>query len=93
MTDWTVDVFSKRDCPHCIAAQTYLADQNIPFNIIKLDDTAERHAFYDAEGLIGTERTVPQVFVTVDGVRERIGGAHELRISGIESLLRLGKAA
>jgi hypothetical protein len=48
-----------------------------------------RQALYDSLGLVGGARTVPQIFLEdADGEIYRIGGAQELKISGIESLFQ-----
>ena len=51
-----------------------------------LDDDDARAALYDRLGLVGDQRRVPQVMLTYAGEHMRIGGAHELRMSGVQSL-------
>jgi len=86
-----IEIHSKAGCPHCDTAKAYLAERRIPYTEHRHDNDAERQAFYDSLGLIGTARTVPQVIAWItyaDGEREmlRIGGARELQASGLDSL-------
>lgn len=53
---------------------------------------AERQALYDRLGLVGQNRTVPQVVLRDGGFDYRTGSARELRGSGVESLFRKGPA-
>ncbi len=87
---FSVVVHSKVDCPHCDDAKAYLGQLGIPYDDVRLDDDDDRQAFYDAMGLEGRDRTVPQVVLVdpLDGEMWRIGGAKELRMSGIGDLFR-----
>jgi glutaredoxin 3 len=87
--DVTITVNSKTDCPFCDDAKAFLADLGIPFVEAKYDDDAARNAMYDRLGLIGVQRRVPQVVLIYEGEHLRIGGAGELRASGIQSLFGL----
>ena len=82
----TAIMFSKSGCEFCDEARAFLAANDIPCKEEKLDDPAERAAMYDKFGLSGSARTVPQIVITAYGEDYRIGGAQELRISGIASL-------
>jgi glutaredoxin len=82
----TATMFSKRDCPYCDEARAFLAANDLPCVEVKLDNAADRAAMYNRFGLTGSARTVPQIVITADGEDFRIGGAQELRISGIKSL-------
>jgi glutaredoxin len=60
-------------------AKQYLSEHGIPYTELVFDDDQERQSMYDELGLIGSQRTVPQIFrATPDGDRERIGGYSDL---------------
>ncbi len=82
-----VTMFSKDDCPACASAAAFFEAHVIDRTEIKLNDRADRLALYDRFGLQGTDRTVPQIVLTDPwGDTYRIGGAHELTMSGLQSL-------
>jgi glutaredoxin 3 len=87
--DVTITINSKTSCPFCDDAKAFLSGQGIPFEEIKYDDDAARNALYDRLGLVGDQRRVPQVMLGYAGELMRIGGARELRMSGIQSLFGL----
>lgn len=59
-----VTILSKTDCPSCKRAKEWLASAGIEYAEEVYDDFAERQAMYDRLGLVGTERTVPQITVS-----------------------------
>ena len=81
----TVEVNSMPDCIHCTEAKVWLSLHGIPFKEIVHPDPAERQAFYDANGLVGGKRTMPQVFLVdeISGDRSLLGGASDLKASGL----------
>lgn len=84
-----VEVHGKDGCPYCVEVKTFLTEAGVPFTEILHNDDVERGRFYDELELEGGERTVPQVLlVEDDGLRHRVGGARETKLSGIESLFR-----
>lgn len=88
-----VEVHSKSGCPHCDTAKAWLKERHIPFIEHSHDDDGERQTFYNIMGLEGKDRTVPQIVAWVtyaDNSQEvlRIGGAKELKSSGLDSLFR-----
>ena len=84
--DVTITINSKTNCPFCEDAKAFLSSQGIPFVETKFDGHHARNALYDRLGLLGDQRRVPQVMLTYAGENMRIGGAHELRMSGVQSL-------
>lgn len=74
-------------CPFCIKARTFLTERAIPYEETEMD-TPTRQTFYDEHGLEGSNRTVPQVFLWIDGDENpiRLGGFQELEESGIASI-------
>lgn len=62
-----ITVYSKDQCPACDAVKKLLAREGLAFDEIKLDDDAEREAFYKANPGI---RQMPQVYI--EG--QRVGG-------------------
>ena len=80
-----VDMRSKSDCPFCDRARAWLTERGIRFSETKIEDPAARQALYDELGLVGTKRTVPQIFVSdiASGDRFHVGGWTELETSGI----------
>jgi len=71
-------VKSKEGCPSCVAAKEMLASRGIEYVEERYDDYAERQAMYDRLGLVGGERTVPQIFYARDGETIRVGGFQNL---------------
>ena len=84
--DVTITINSKTNCPFCEDARAFLSSHGIPFVETKIDDDDARAALYDRLGLAGDQRRVPQVMLTYAGEHMRIGGARELRTSGVQSL-------
>jgi glutaredoxin len=74
-----IEVHSKTNCPFCKKAKLYLSRHNIPFEEYVYDDDKERFSMYDRFGLVGDQRTVPQIVVLEnDGTFSRIGGFVDL---------------
>ncbi len=71
-----IEVFSKSACPQCDAAKKLLAARGLAFTETRLDDEAERAAFYVKCG--PSVRQMPQVFI--DGIR--VGG-----LAGLQAAL------
>lgn len=80
-------VNSKTNCPYCVKAKMWLDDRGIAYETNVYDDDAERNAMYDSLGLVGNQRTVPQIIV--DGVR--IGGYTDLTKSDVADRANAGK--
>ena len=57
-----ITVYSKNNCPFCDRAKALLESKNIPFTVIKMEDTPDAKEFLMDQGL----RSVPQIFK--DGV-------------------------
>lgn len=68
-------VYTKAGCGYCVKAKSWLDLRGIAYRATALDDEAERLRFYDDVGLVGSARTMPQIFAA-DGTR--IGGFSEL---------------
>lgn len=84
-------VHSKTGCPWCDQAKAYLNERNLPFEELLHDDDQERQVLYDSLGLLGLDRTVPQVvLIEDDGEQFVIGGYQALTMSGVHSLKHLG---
>jgi glutaredoxin 3 len=81
-----IEVHSKTDCPYCVKAKSWLEDRNIPYDLSVYDDMAERQALYDHLGLVGSDRSVPQIIV--DG--DRVGGYSDLIKSDVEDRFNAG---
>jgi len=71
-----VVVYSKSSCPQCESAKMLLKSRSLPFTEVKLDDEAERLAFYERCG--PSVRQMPQVFIN----DQRVGG-----VSGLQAAL------
>lgn len=76
-----IKVYSKNNCPYCVAAKTWLKNKGYTFEEINLDNDNERQTFYESVG--NGVRTVPQIYV--DG--ERIGGYSDLTKSRLATNL------
>ena len=88
-----IEVHSRDGCPYCVKAVDWLTERSIPFTEIKHNDYAERQTFYDSLGLVGGDRTVPQVIVETDAGRERVGGYTQLVRSGLQERHERSKEA
>lgn len=79
MTEYYL-VRSKTGCPHCVIAKEALASRGIEYVEEIYDDFDERQQMYDDLGLVGNERTVPQVTLVnpTTKISQHIGGAKAL---------------
>ena len=74
-------VYSKSACPQCDSAKMLLKTKALEFEEIKIDDEAERLAFYEKCG--PSVRQMPQVFIN----DQRVGG-----LAGLQAaLVQLGR--
>lgn len=71
-----ITVYSKSACPQCESAKMLLRTKALDFEEIKLDDEAERLAFYARCG--PSVRQMPQIFVN----DQRVGG-----LTGLQAAL------
>lgn len=92
MTQATIDMLSKSDCPYCDTSRAWLEahGMDIYTTEVKYDDPAARAAMYDRLGLTGAARTVPQFILNTDhGETYLISGTRGtkgLMEQGLESL-------
>ena len=70
-------VYSKSACPQCDTAKMLLKSRSLDFEEIKIDDEAERLAFYEKCG--PAVRQMPQVFIN----DQRVGG-----VTGLQAALK-----
>jgi glutaredoxin len=76
-----VTVYSKSACPQCESAKMLLKTKSLEFEEIKIDDEAERMAFYAKCG--PSVRQMPQIFIN----DQRVGG-----LAGLQAALtQLGR--
>jgi glutaredoxin len=74
-------VYSKSACPQCDSAKMLLKTKSLEFEEIRIDDEAERLAFYEKCG--PSVRQMPQVFIN----DQRVGG-----LAGLQAaLVQLGR--
>ena len=74
-------VYSKSACPQCDSAKMLLKTKSLEFDEIRIDDEAERLAFYEKCG--PSVRQMPQVFIN----DQRVGG-----LAGLQAaLVQLGR--
>jgi len=69
-------VYSKSACPQCDSAKMLLKSRALPFEEIRIDDEAQRLAFYEKCG--PSVRQMPQVFIN----DQRVGG-----VAGLQAAL------
>lgn len=69
-------VYSKSACPHCESAKMLLRSRNLAYEEVRIDDEAERMAFYERCG--PSVRQMPQVFIN----DQRVGG-----LAGLQAAL------
>lgn len=76
-----ITVYSKSACPQCESAKMLLKSRAMDFEEIKIDDEAERLAFYEKCG--PSVRQMPQIFIN----NQRVGG-----LAGLQAALaQLGR--
>ncbi len=76
-------VYSKSACSQCYTAKRLLERRGLPFEVIQIDDEAERQAFYERCG--PSVRQMPQIFIN----DQRVGG-----VAGLQAALaQLAQAA
>ncbi|MBX3621458.1 MAG: glutaredoxin family protein [Rhizobacter sp.] len=74
-------VYSKSACPQCDTAKMLLKSRALDFEEIKIDDEAQRLAFFEKCG--PSVRQMPQVFIN----DQRVGG-----VAGLQAALaQLGR--
>lgn len=69
-------IYSKSGCPQCDTAKMLLKSRALDFEEIRIDDEAERLAFYEKCG--PAVRQMPQIFIN----DQRVGG-----LSGLQAAL------
>ena len=74
-------VYSKSACPQCDQAKMLLKTKSIDFKEVKIDDEAERLAFFEKCG--PSVRQMPQIFIN----EQRVGGLAGLQVA----LTQLGR--
>jgi glutaredoxin 3 len=74
-------VYSKSACPQCDSAKMLLSSRALEFQEIRIDDEAERLAFFEKCG--PSVRQMPQVFIN----DQRVGGLPGLQAA----LAQLGR--
>ena len=74
--DLKIVVYSKSACPQCEQAKMLLKSRSLTFEEVKIDDEAERIAFYEKCG--PAVRQMPQVFIN----DQRVGG-----VAGLQAAL------
>jgi glutaredoxin 3 len=74
--DLKIIVYSKSACPQCDTAKMLLKQRDLAFEEIRIDDEAERLAFYAKCG--PAVRQMPQVFIN----DQRVGG-----VAGLQAAL------
>jgi glutaredoxin len=79
--DLKITVYSKSACPQCDSAKMLLKSRSLAFDEIKIDDEAERLAFFERCG--PSVRQMPQIFIN----DQRVGG-----LAGLQAALaQLGR--
>jgi glutaredoxin len=79
--DLKIVVYSKSACPQCESVKMMLKSRAMAFEEIRIDDEAERLAFYEKCG--PSVRQMPQVFIN----DQRVGG-----LAGLQAALaQLGR--
>ncbi len=53
-----ITIYSKNNCPHCVAAEQILQEKGVSYTIKKIDENSEARNFLIENG----HRTVPQVY-------------------------------
>ena len=75
--DLQITVYSKSACPQCDSVKSLLKSRSLAYEEVKIDDEAERLAFYAKCG--PAVRQMPQVFIN----GQRVGG-----LAGVQAALQ-----
>ncbi|MBK0392336.1 glutaredoxin family protein [Ramlibacter algicola] len=75
--DLQITVYSKSACPQCDSVKSLLKSRSLAYEEVKIDDEAERLAFYARCG--PSVRQMPQVFIN----GQRVGG-----LAGVQAALQ-----
>ena len=75
--DLQITVYSKSACPQCDSVKSLLKARSLAYEEVKIDDEAERLAFYAKCG--SAVRQMPQVFIN----GQRVGG-----LAGVQAALQ-----
>ena len=75
--DLQITVYSKSACPQCDSVKSLLKARSLAYEEVKIDDEAERLAFYAKCG--PAVRQMPQVFIN----GQRVGG-----LAGVQAALQ-----
>lgn len=80
MSTLTIAIYSKSNCPNCVAAKLLLQSRGLQYAEVSLDDEARRANFMAAYPEV---KQMPQVFIN----DQRVGGLAGLQ----EALRRVGQ--
>lgn len=76
---FTYKIVSRDGCPYCTKSIEDIISTGNEYIETKINDTVERNEFYDSLGLVGKDRTVPQIWkIEDDGSETYIGGYSQL---------------
>lgn len=70
-----IKVYTKKRCPYCVSAKHWLSQREYSYTEISLDDPMIKEDFVSSYPDL---RTVPQIFIHIDGEDLAIGGFTEL---------------
>ena len=73
--DPVVRMVTRDNCPFCKMARDWFKARGIECSDEIINDPVARNEFYDREGLIGGQRTVPQIWID----DSRVGGWSDLQ--------------
>jgi glutaredoxin len=68
-------IYSKENCPFCVNAKQLLNVKNIPYDEIEIGRDITREEFLN---ILPDAKTVPQIFMIIDGIETKIGGYTDL---------------
>jgi glutaredoxin len=76
----SIKIYTKSNCSFCVQAKNWLNRNNLGYEEVSLDDPVLLEQFKNENpGL----RTVPQIFLTENGLTTRIGGYTDLISSNL----------
>lgn len=78
-----IEIHSKSDCPWCVKAKEWLTSKDHFYSEIIHDKVEERNDFYDKYKLVGSKRTMPQIFIIHENDEIYVGGYNQLETSGL----------
>lgn len=77
-TNLKFKIISRNGCPYCDKAKEMMITNGYEYEELVIDDQVERNKFYDENGWVGKDRSVPKIWDITNDTEEFVGGYTEL---------------